>query len=385
MTTTRQTQEARPERIRDELVQPVLVSAMVVGTIVQLPYAHIVYPAVTLPLFALVAAAAIGSQFPFRRLSSRGLFAMMSTYMLLAALLLPLLHSTTTGALFPYVAASATGAKLASRKAAVGIAVTGAVIAIGAALVVEWLAPASSQWPWWVPLTVCLPVYIGIANRDRRDALHSAQRAAEEARRATDSEAREAALLERGRIAREVHDVLGHSLSGIALQLDLADALHESGRDAESIAAVRKARALAVDSIGETRRAVQALREDTVPLPDALVRLAEQNAVEVSITGEIAPVGPEATHTVIRAAQESLTNAAKHAPGAERTMRLAFIGERITLTVHNAPGDGPRGHLADGTGVGLIGMGERAALLGGTLRAGPSPEGGWTVELELPQ
>lgn len=225
-----------------------------------------------------------------------------------------------------------------------------------------------------------------MSHRDRLEALHSARRAAELAQRAAESEAREAALIERGRIAREIHDVLGHSLSGIALQLGMADALRANGRQEEATAAIRRARALAVDSISETRRAVHALREDTLPLPDTLRRLAEQGGAAFTLTGEMFPVDAEPAHTIVRTAQEALTNAAKYAPGAERTVHLAFTADCLTLTVRNDPAtEPPRTDLAGGTGVGLIGMRERAALLGGTLRAEPTPEGGWTVELELPR
>ena len=180
--------------------------------------------------------------------------------------------------------------------------------------------------------------------------------------------------------------MLGHSLSGIALQLDMADALRDNGRDKEATAAIRRARALAVDSISETRRAVHALREDTLPLPETLRQLAEHNAVDFAITGEIGTVGADATHTMVRAAQEALTNAAKYAPDAARTMCLAFTADRVTLTVRNGPAtEARRTDLAGGTGVGLIGMRERAALLGGNLQAEPTREGGWTVELELPR
>ncbi|MCQ4079285.1 histidine kinase [Streptomyces sp. RB6PN25] len=386
MTVTEQRPAARPERFRDELIRPFLALATIVGTIAQWPYSRILFPPVALPLFILASIAAVGTLLPWTRLTSRQQLAAMTAYVLLGSLLLPLAHQTTTAAFFPYLAASAAGGKLASRKAAIGVAVAGAVVASGATRLVELLAPNASQWPWWVALTVGLPVYIGISQRDRLDALHSAQLAAEEAQRATASEAREAALIERGRIAREIHDVLGHSLSGIALQLDMADALHEGGHESEARAAIRKARALAVDSISETRRAVHALREDTLSLPDTLRQLAEHNAVDFAIAGEVAAVGAEATHTMVRAAQEALTNAAKYAPGAERSMRLAFTDERVTLTLRNGPAtEDLRTDLAGGTGVGLVGMRERAALLGGTLQAEPTREGGWTVELELPR
>lgn len=386
MTTTERRPASRPERFRDELIQPFLVLVAIAGTIVQWSDGLVLLPSVALPLFVLVSIAAVASLFSWTRLSPRQQVAAASVYMLLGSVLLPLAHQTTTAALFPYAAASAAGQKLTSRTAATGVAVAGAVAAAGAIRLVEQLAPHAAQWPWWVALTVGLPVYIGISRRDRLDALHSARLAAAQAQRARESEAREAALIERGRIAREIHDVLGHSLSGIALQLDMADALHDSGRDDEAIAAVRRARALAVDSIGETRRAVHALREDTLALTETLRQLAEHSAVGLTITGEAGLVGAETTHTMVRAAQEALTNAAKYAPAAERTMSLAFTTDRVTLSVRNGPATGAsRGDLAGGTGVGLVGLRERAALLGGTLQAEPTPQGGWTVEVELPR
>jgi len=371
-------------RFREGLVLPFLVLVAIAVTAVQWPDG-VVFPAVALPLFVLVSIAAVGVLVPSRWWTGRRRLVVMTAYMLLSALLLPLAHETAA-LLFPYLAAATAGGQLVSRKAATGVAATGALVAAGATLLVGHLAPATSQWQWWVALAVGLPVYSGIANRNRLDALRNAQRAAAEALRAGESEAREAALLERGRIAREIHDVLGHSLSGIALQLDMADALRGNGHDEEATAAVRRARALAVDSIGETRRAVHALREGTLPLPETLSRLAEHNAAALTIDGDPAPVGAEAAHTVVRVAQEALTNTAKHAPGATRALRLAFTDDRVALTVHNGPATAERdGELADGTGVGLVGMRERAALLGGTLKAEPARDGGWTVELELPR
>ncbi|MFJ5534735.1 sensor histidine kinase [Streptomyces sp. NPDC093261] len=386
MTTADQRPSAPSERFRDELIQPFLVFAMIAGTIAQWPDSSILFPALALPLFICASISAVAALPSWTRLSNRQRIAGMTAYMLLGSLLLPLAHETTYAAFFPYVAARAVGVKLASRRAAASVAMTGALVAAGATRLMEVLAPQASQWPWWVTLTVGLPVYIGISNRDRLDALHSAQLAAEEAQHARELETREAALIERGRIAREVHDVLGHSLSGIALQLDMADALRDSGREDEATAAIRRARALAVDSISETRRAVHALREDTLPVPDALRQLAEHNTVDFTLTGEAGELSAEARHALVRATQEAMTNAAKYAPGAERSIRLVFTDDRVTLTVDNGPAaEDLRAELADGSGVGLVGMRERAALLGGTLQAGPTREGGWTVELELPR
>jgi signal transduction histidine kinase len=113
--------------------------------------------------------------------------------------------------------------------------------------------------------------------------------------------------------------------------------------------------------------------------------MAEIHQVDFEVTGTPDPLAAEASHTVVRVAQEALTNATRHAPGAARAMRLSFADDRTTLTVANgAPVAAPRAELADGTGMGLAGMRERVALLGGTLRAGPDGEG-WMVALELPR
>lgn len=386
MTTTERRQAAWSARFRDELIRPCLVLVMIAGTIAQWPSSRILYPAFAMPMFVLAAIAAAATLLPWTRLSERQRVAAMGAYMVFGSLLLPLVHDITTAVLFPYIAASVAGEKLTSRRAAVGIAMTGAAVAVVESRIVDSLVPDASSWPWWVALTVCLPVYIGVSERERIETMRSAQLAAEEARRAADSESREAALGERSCIAGEIHDVLGHSLSGIALQLDMADALHAGGRAEEATAAVRKARALAVDSIGETRNAVHALREDTLPLEEALRQLAEQGAAGFEVTGQVGPIGAESVHTIIRAAQEALTNAAKYAPGGQRSVRLAFTADRITLTVCNGRSSEPEGtEPAGGTGLGLTTMRERTARLGGTLRAGPATDNGWAVELELPR
>ncbi|MFJ4655273.1 sensor histidine kinase [Nocardia sp. NPDC088792] len=374
----------RPERLRDALVRPLMALAAIVGTAIQWPSSHIVYPGWAIPLYVLTSAAAVAAIFPWSRVPLRRQIVLMSVFMMSSAVLLPLIHDTTAGALFPYIAAAAAGEKLSSRRAALTIVIAGTVTAAAATWLVGQAVGPHGQWPWWAALTVGLPLWIGLSNRDRLSSLYNAQRAVEQERRAAASEAREAALIERGRIAREIHDVLGHSLSGIALQLDMADALQESGRAEEANAAVRRARALAVDSIGETRRAVHALREDSQPLPDTVRHMATTFAADCEILGEERPLPPDATHTLIRVAQEALTNAAKHAPGAAVSVRLVYADGHTTLTVVNGPATHTGTGHADGTGMGLAGMRERVALLGGVLRAGPEAGSGWTVEVEIP-
>ncbi len=375
------------DNYREALVRPILTVLAVGLTIWQLWTRTLVAPPLAITLFVLVALTALGSlSLPRLGVPEWVEIGVILAYGVLAAALFPLAQTTTAASAFAFLASTMAGGVLASRRVAFTIAGINAVLAaIGTVLVGE-LVPNAAEWQWWLALSVGLPVFIGISRRDRIAALRSARQAAEQAQRAASAEAREAALVERGRIAREIHDVLGHSLSGIAVQLDMADALATNGRQDEAMAAIRKARALAVDSISETRRAVHALREDTLPVQEALLLMAANDGVGFQLVGEPGPVSAETAHTVVRAAQEALTNAVKYAPGAVRTMTLAFTEDTLKLTVTNGPArSAARSDIAGGTGMGLVGMRERVALLGGTLRAGPDQDGGWTVELEVPR
>ncbi|MFD8494703.1 sensor histidine kinase [Amycolatopsis sp. NPDC059657] len=364
----------RRPRFTDELLRPFIMGTLVLVTAVQFTTRPLLVPPLAIALLVVVSAMTIGALFPWPQ---RATLPIVLSYVVLSAVLLAVAQSTLAPA-FAFVASGIAGRRLRPR-VAIGVTVIGALTAVGAVLVVEGLHPLGSELPWWLGFAVAAPVYMGIARRERRDALLSAERAAV-------SESREAALLERGRIAREIHDVLGHSLSGIAMQLDMADALYGKGRGDEATQAVRRARALAVDSITETRHAIHALREDTLPLERTLELMATGESVTFEIDGTPSPVPSEIAHAVIRAAQEALTNAAKHAPGADRSMKLGFTGETVSLTIENGPARKPADPaLTAGGGMGLPGMRERVALLGGTLRAGPSSVDGWKVELEVPR
>jgi signal transduction histidine kinase len=115
--------------------------------------------------------------------------------------------------------------------------------------------------------------------------------------------------------------------------------------------------------------------------------MADNGAVSFQVDGKPGPVAVETAHTVVRAAQEALTNAVKYAPGATRTMTLTFTADTVRLTVANGPATtSPPTDIAGGTGMGLVGMRERVALLGGTMHAGPDTEGrGWRVDVEAPR
>ena len=239
---------------------------------------------------------------------------------------------------------------------------------------------------------------LGVGRRSYILRAESAEELVRETERANHEQAHAAALAERGRIAREIHDVLAHSLAALTVQLEAADALLEAGGEKGVLKAhdyVQKSRRIAREGLIETRRAIAALREDAPPLPELLYALADayradtDAEAEVRIEGLPRPLKADAGLTVYRTAQESLTNVRKHAPGAPVRLRMVFGEEQITLTVANGAATEPTSALADsGGGYGLAGLKERAELIGGSLEAGPHAEPGltspgWQVALRL--
>jgi signal transduction histidine kinase len=226
----------------------------------------------------------------------------------------------------------------------------------------------------------------------------SAERTLVETRRAREAETQAAALAERARIARDLHDVLAHSLAAVSVNLQAAEGLLTSGTLPEdnpelvkAIECVNRAGNLTRDGLAAAKRAVLALRDDAAPLPEQLASLAGQfrtaadPAVHLEVSGEARPIPAEAGVAAYRTAQEALTNARKHAPGQPVTLRLVYDPDQITLSVVNPiPSEHSERPLADtGGGFGLIGLRERAALAGGTFEAGPDA-GNWQVSLRIP-
>jgi signal transduction histidine kinase len=234
-----------------------------------------------------------------------------------------------------------------------------------------------------------------------------AEEALEQARRAHAAENQAAALAERARIAREIHDVLAHSLAAVSVNLQAAEGLlgelPADSRGSEVVQAmecIERAVAFTRDGMTETRRAILALREGPAapaagPTPTRLVaevrkltgeyRADGDPVIDLELIGEPRPVGTEAALTAYRTAQEALTNARKHAPGEPVTVGLTFASAALEVRVVNplpaADDAGPLAHA--GAGYGLTGLRERAALAGGTLTAGPE-DGQWSVHLRIP-
>ncbi|HEY2653860.1 MAG TPA: histidine kinase [Solirubrobacteraceae bacterium] len=236
--------------------------------------------------------------------------------------------------------------------------------------------------------------------------LHQTRSRAEQAelllaqtQRSHEEQLRAAKLEEQARIAREIHDVLAHTLAGLTIQLEATSALIEQGaKRAALLERVRRAHELAREGLRETRRAVGALRGEASPSVragiEALVAEYDSGAevpIGLELEGNLAGIDDRAGEAVIRVVQEALTNVRKHAPGARVSVRVnagAPLDGDILAVVEDTPDAAgtqtePHALSATGGGYGLRGMRERAELLGGSLEAGPR-DGGWRVELRLP-
>ncbi|MFJ2930461.1 sensor histidine kinase [Streptomyces massasporeus] len=235
--------------------------------------------------------------------------------------------------------------------------------------------------------TVVTGIGIALAGYTLRldaEARGSAQRLLAQERAARAAEAETAALAERARIAREIHDVLAHSLSAQLVHLEAARLLIERGGEREQIhERVVAAREMARGGLAETRQALSALRGELTPLEDFLNELVSAaGGADITVTGERRALPTEASQAVRRAAQEALTNVRKHAPGAKVRLRLDYRPHEVTLDVRDSGGS-PGELTGSGAGYGLLGMRERAELLGGSLEAGPGEEG-FVVTLKVP-
>jgi signal transduction histidine kinase len=204
------------------------------------------------------------------------------------------------------------------------------------------------------------------------------------------AQAEAAALGERQRLAREMHDVLAHSLSGLVLNLEGARLMAERGVTGPKIEdAINRAHRLAKTGLEEAQRAIRMLRDEALPVPQRLEQIAREFEGDTGVPcqfirqGEERPLSSDCHLALYRVAQEALTNIRKHAcpdrvevcltyqPGSTR-----LIVEDFQTTEHPRPPGG-------GTGYGLTGMRERAELLGGTLVAAPTANG-FRVELSAP-
>jgi signal transduction histidine kinase len=242
---------------------------------------------------------------------------------------------------------------------------------------------------------VAVPLLAAEAVRSRRSYVALLLERLELAERTREEEARRRVEQERLRIARDLHDAVAHSLTTINVQAGVAAHLldHDPGN---ARGALRRIEEASHEALDELRAIVGILREhdgeqaplDPAPTLDAVGELVEQARmlgldVSLDIRGDRPTRLPESVQlAAYRIVQESLTNARRHAAGAPARVGLAFEPDRLRVTVENGPGATTNGSR-NGAGVGIIGMQERAAAVGGAVDAASSPDG-FRVAAELP-
>ncbi|GAA3448921.1 sensor histidine kinase [Dactylosporangium matsuzakiense] len=226
-----------------------------------------------------------------------------------------------------------------------------------------------------------LGVVVGSSRQraDQAERLLASEKATQEA------EARAQVYAERARLAREIHDILAHTLSAQIVGLESARLLLRRNAPAEAVLQqIDQAQKLAREGLDETRQAVHSLRGDTRPTADTVRELAASANARLTVEGPVEPLSPEAGLAVERTVREALTNVRKHAPGAAVRVRLSYAPSQVEVEVCDN-GSASRSELDfTGAGYGLAGLRERAELLGGKLDAGPVDEG-FRVWLTIPR
>ncbi|UFU02336.1 histidine kinase [Ruania suaedae] len=243
-------------------------------------------------------------------------------------------------------------------------------------------------------LTLLVALAIGVSVRSRRDQLQRLIDQANQYRLERDQRVQLATATERARIAREMHDVVAHSLSVMVALADgaRASAVKAPERSADALTELSRT---GRSALGDMRRILGVLREEDAraamqpqPAAPALEDLVAQFRaagldVSVSHTGPPLPGDAALQLTVYRIVQEGLTNVLRYAPRARRiTVAVARAHAEVTITMRNSRPDSPA-ERRPGHGQGLIGMRERAATYGGTVTAGPDETGGWRTQATL--
>ncbi|MFI8664627.1 sensor histidine kinase [Rhodococcus qingshengii] len=278
-------------------------------------------------------------------------------------------------------------------------------VAVLAAGVIEFGAVlASVRWPrgmYWTEMLILLtgPVVaalmLGVYVRDRRNSVSLLLERAKQLERDRDHQAVIAAVEERTRIAREMHDVVAHSLL-VMVTLSEGAALKQAREPERAGEAMRQVSATGRQALAEIRRLLGVLRTETAPHErspqpgvaeiDGLLERIRQTGLDVDVRVTGAPDGlpPGAELVVFRIVQEALTNTLKHSVDPSHVgIVIVYGAEAVTVDIHD---DGARttGATAEGAGQGLSGMRERAAVYGGTVDAGPDSAGGWRIRAHLP-
>jgi signal transduction histidine kinase len=248
--------------------------------------------------------------------------------------------------------------------------------------------------PLYGAVVMLAAVFLGEAVRNRRAYVAELRDRAERAERTREEEARRRVDEERMRIARELHDVVSHSIGVISVQAGVAAHLLERRPDkaGEALATIRQASDEALDELHAMLGVLRQPdgRAPLAPAPglaqlDALVAMAEGAGLRVEVDASgAAHLPPAVDLACYRIVQESLTNVVRHAGASSVTVTVAADGDTLVVEVTDDGPGAPGAGNGNGTRQGIVGMRERARALGGTLEAGPRPEGGFRVSARLP-
>jgi signal transduction histidine kinase len=273
---------------------------------------------------------------------------------------------------------------LPAAAAATAILVVSSIIAHGSGE--RWLALVSIGW-------AAAAVFLGDAARNRRAYFSGLEERARRLEETREEEARRRVAEERVRIARDLHDVVAHSLASINVQSGVAAHVIDQ-RPAEAREALLAIKRTSKEALDELRTTLGLLREGDETAPrqpapglsqlDVLVESTQRAGlpVEVTVAGDPRPLPAAVEVAAYRIVQESLTNAVRHAGAAAARVSVAYGSGFVEVEVADdgRGGAGP----PNGAGHGIAGMKERAVSVGGVLEAGPGPEGGFRVSARLP-
>jgi signal transduction histidine kinase len=261
-------------------------------------------------------------------------------------------------------------------------------VALGCFALLWWAggAPYGARDALISMLALAITVGLGRAGRLRVDLANARAEAAEEAARRRSSE-------ERLRIARELHDIIGHSLGTIAVQAGVGRHLMETEpqKAADALDSIAK---ISRESLDEVRSVVATLRDDVPPyrpapgladLPELVETVrATGLAVELTLPDEVEAVPRQTGAAVYRITREALTNVLRHSGASNASVHVDHHDGRVDVAIRDDGGGAGNGLGSSGSGHGIAGMRERAEALGGSLSAGPSTDGGFLVTASLP-
>lgn len=374
------------ERIRQRAFEA-LVLTFAVASVVE------VLAAQNVPRRPLVVLLALGWTLPFALRRRAPLWAPLGSLASLAAFASISPERSVTSLTMPFVAALAAAVSLGligeRRQSVAGWA---AVIATSA--VVSSKSGSAYSDFFWTTLILTLAWFFGSALGTRTEQARELTERVETAERERASAAERATAEERARIARELHDVVAHSVSVMVVQASGVRRLlrDEQRREREALLSVEQ---IGRQALTEMRRMLGVMRSGEEAPPAALApqpglehleRLVAQVEeaglpVRLRVEGERPDLSPGVDLSAYRIVQEGLTNVLKHAKGARAEVLVRYIDSSVELEIAD---DGPGVSSGDGEGHGLVGMRERVALYGGTIEAGPRSGGGFVLRAQLP-